>query len=94
MPGTQISAVDMVAKALNFLWLPTYVMQALVKAASLMDEQQTTIKDLETKLEALEGELQASEDGSGITNIKEQFEAQLKAIEVDNLIRTMSEVVK
>ncbi len=38
-----------------------------------------TIRNLKTRVMVLKDELQASEDGSGITDIKEQLEAQFNA---------------
>ena len=60
--------------------------------AAIQSEEEC--KGLEAKIEALEGELKASEDGSGITNIKEQFEAQLRAIDSKARLRFDSEPVK
>jgi len=50
---------------------------AILKSA--FDESERKRGEAEAKVELLEGELKASEDGSGITNVAEQFDAQLKA---------------
>ena len=70
-------------ESFGWFWHSQSELRAIKNVVAQLEDQLGALKtfdleeQFEAKIEALEGEIKASEDGSGITNLKDQFEAQL-----------------